>query len=72
MLDYTYTYHHNAKVVGFAPYFFSIVTFTTLGYGDIAPKDTIGQIAASAEVIMGYLTLGLLLSILAQTIARRS
>jgi hypothetical protein len=67
-----YTNNPTANVNGFAPYFFSIVTFTTLGYGDIAPKSVIGQVAASAEVIMGYITLGLLLSILADKIARRS
>jgi hypothetical protein len=39
--------------------FFSIVTFTTLGYGDFQPTPRMRLIAAS-EAIIGYLYLGLL------------
>lgn len=38
--------------------YFSVVTFATLGYGDITPKAGIGQIIVMAEVILGYITLG--------------
>jgi tetratricopeptide (TPR) repeat protein len=44
--------------------YFSVVTFTTLGYGDILPIGTAGQIAVIAEVIFGVLSLGLLLATL--------
>jgi hypothetical protein len=56
----------------FTPYYFSIVTYTTLGFGDVRPATLAGEIIVSSEVILGYTTLGLLLSVLAQSIARRS
>jgi hypothetical protein len=56
----------------FTPYYFSIVTYTTLGFGDVRPATLAGEIILSSEVILGYTTLGLLLSVLAQSIARRS
>jgi len=58
----------------FAPFYYSIVTFTTLGFGDITPK--LGewglQMLVTAEVIMGYIMLGGLISIFANKLARRS
>jgi hypothetical protein len=56
----------------FTPYYFSVVTYTTLGFGDVRPATTLGEIIVSSEVILGYTTLGLLLSVLAQNIARSS
>jgi hypothetical protein len=56
----------------FTPYHFSNVTYTTLGFGDVKPTTLLGEIVVSSEVILGYTTLGLLLSVLAQNIARRS
>ena len=64
-------YKDSAKT-WFTPYYFSIVTYTTLGFGDVKPKTLIGELVVSSEVILGYTTLGLLLSVLAQNIARRS
>src|SRR6266851_7122825 len=55
---------------GFTPFYFSIVTYTTLGFGDVKPNNLPGEILVSAEVIMGYVTLGLLLAVLADKIAR--
>lgn len=57
---------------GFTPYYFSIVTYTTLGFGDVKPYSLGGEILVSFEVILGYVTLGLLLAVLAEKIARRS
>ncbi len=34
--------------------YWAIVTMTTVGYGDIAPQTTLGQIIASIMMIMGY------------------
>lgn len=34
--------------------YWAIVTMTTVGYGDIAPQTTLGQIIASFMMIMGY------------------
>jgi voltage-gated potassium channel Kch len=54
------------------PLYFSVVTFTTLGYGDVLPGGNVGKIVAGSEVLIGYVTLGLLLSVLANKLARRS
>jgi hypothetical protein len=56
----------------FTAFYFSIVTFTTLGFGDISPKTALGEIIVSSEVLVGYTMLGLLLSVLAEKVARRS
>jgi hypothetical protein len=50
------------RVTPFTPYYFSIVTYTTLGFGDVKPNNLAGEILVSVEVILGYLTLGLLLA----------
>lgn len=34
--------------------YWAIVTLTTVGYGDIAPQSALGQVIASAIMIMGY------------------
>jgi ion channel/pentapeptide repeat protein len=57
---------------GFAAFYFSITTYTTLGLGDVHPKTSLGEIVVAAEVTLGYLTLGLLLAVLADKVARRS
>ena len=64
--------HKDSANTWFTPYYFSIVTYTTLGFGDVRPATLAGEIIVSSEVILGYTTLGLLLSVLAQSIARRS
>jgi uncharacterized protein YjbI with pentapeptide repeats len=56
----------------FTPFYFSIVTFTTLGFGDITPKNLLGELIVSFEVILGYAVLGLLISVLADKVVRRS
>lgn len=56
----------------FAPFYYSIVTFTTLGFGDITPLNLAGQFAVVTEVILGYIALGILVSILANKVARRA
>ncbi len=55
-----------------SPFYYSVVTFTTLGYGDILPSSWFGEMLVILEVVVGYSTLGLLLSILANKVARRS
>ncbi len=34
--------------------YWAVVTLTTVGYGDIAPKSPLGQFLASLIMIMGY------------------
>jgi hypothetical protein len=52
--------------------YYSVVTFTTLGYGDIFPKTIEAAQWVTAEVIVGYIMLGGMISILATKLARRS
>ncbi len=52
--------------------YYSAVTLTTLGYGDILPVTPAAQLTAMSEVILGYLMLGGLLSIFANKMARRA
>ena len=52
--------------------YYSVVTFTTLGFGDISPLYISLQLIIMCEVIFGYIMLGGLISILAVKLARRS
>ena len=54
------------------PFYYSIVTYTTLGFGDVTPASVAGMLVVAAEVICGYVTLGLLIAILANKVARRA
>jgi hypothetical protein len=56
----------------FTPFYYSIVTFTTLGFGDVTPTNFWGEFWVTLEVILGYVMLGGLISIFANKIARRS
>ena len=56
----------------YTPFYFSVVTFTTLGFGDVQPADWVGQLYITLEVILGYVMLGGLISIFANKLARRS
>ena len=53
------------------PFYFSLVTLTTLGYGDVLPASEMGQALVMAEVTVGYLMLGGLVSIFSNKLARR-
>jgi len=52
--------------------YYSVVTFTTLGFGDVTPKTQVAAWWVMAEVIVGYVMLGGLISIFATKLARRS
>jgi len=52
--------------------YYSIVTFTTLGFGDIKPATVEGSFVVMIEVLLGYVMLGGLISILANKLARRA
>jgi len=49
----------------FSFYYYSIVTFTTLGFGDIVPNNMMAEIFVTIEVMLGYIMLGGLISIFA-------
>jgi uncharacterized protein YjbI with pentapeptide repeats len=53
-------------------FYYSIVTFTTLGFGDITPLTGLAAFFVVMEVITGYVMLGGLISILANKLARRA
>lgn len=55
-----------------SPVYYSVVTFTTLGYGDVLPGSTAAQIMVISEVILGYFSLGGMMSILSDKMARRA
>ncbi len=58
---------------GFKSYlYYSVVTLTTLGYGDIVPLTNRARFAVGVEVGLGYVMLGGLISIFANKLARRS
>ncbi len=45
-------------------FYYSVVTFTTLGYGDITPISLLEKVVGSLEVMIGYVMLGVFLTIL--------
>ena len=55
-----------------SPFYYSVVTLTTLGYGDVLPSTLGGQVVAMLEVSIGYVMLGGLLSIFSNKMARRA
>lgn len=54
------------------PYYHSITTLTTLGWGSVEPKTTAGFWWHTAENIMGYLMLGYLIAVIGDLLTRRS
>lgn len=56
----------------FSHIYHSIVTMTTLGYGDVIPMSIPAQIVVSLQVLSGYVMLGGLLAILTNKLARRA
>ncbi|MBW2408468.1 MAG: pentapeptide repeat-containing protein [Deltaproteobacteria bacterium] len=52
-------------------FYYSVVTFTTLGFGDIIPKTSTAALWVTLEVILGYVMLGGLITIFASKLSRR-
>lgn len=50
--------------------YFSIVTFTTTGYGDYHPQES-GRLLAASEALAGYIFFGLFVSLLASYFSRQ-
>ncbi|WP_022852725.1 pentapeptide repeat-containing protein [Thermodesulfatator atlanticus] len=77
VLFFAYLYHlvgvdYGKYPTPLSPLYYSVVTLTTLGYGDVIPNSLPGQIIAICEVITGYVMLGGLLAIFTNRIARRA
>jgi len=49
--------------------YFSAVTITTLGYGDITPQSTMGKYLAASEAVVGITLIGLFLTALAYVLS---
>ena len=55
------------------PWFVASMGFATLGISDLVePRNMFGQILMIGNVLAGFVTLGLLLSVLGNSFARRS
>lgn len=52
--------------------YFSVVTFTTLGYGDVLPGSGAAKILVASEVVLGYMALGGMLSIISTKMGQRA
>ena len=63
---------YGAYETSISPFYFSVVTLTPLGFGDVLPTTTTGQLLVMAEVVTGYVMLGGLLSILSNKMASRA
>ncbi len=63
---------YGAHETSLSAVYYSIVTFTTLGYGDVLPVSNAAKMLALSEVVLGYVSLGGLLSILSNKLARRA
>lgn len=55
-----------------SPLYFSVVTFTTLGFGDALPTSPVSQLTVMIEVFLGYFMLGGLLTLLSNKMGRRA
>lgn len=55
-----------------SPLYYSVVTMTTLGYGDALPASVAAQVVAMIQVLIGYIMLGGVLSIFATKMGRRA
>lgn len=68
LLDYfsaTSMFAHYSARSGFFDYvYFSITTFTTLGYGDIVPITIPEKIIVGCEVLLGFTMLGVLINLI--------
>lgn len=51
--------------------YFSIITWTTVGYGDIQPLGWVRAVAAS-EALIGYMIMGLLVGVVVSMVQRNS
>ena len=46
--------------------YFSVITMTTVGYGDFVPADTYSRIIAATQALMGYFVLGISITAMTQ------
>jgi hypothetical protein len=71
---YAWVYYHNNMILGSdgeyeSALYFSFVTWTTLGYGDLKPTES-GRSLAASEAFIGYLFMGVLVALAYSIIER--
>jgi hypothetical protein len=62
---------HNRQELGFDLVYFSFVTLTTMGYGDILPATRISRMLAATEAVIGQIYLAVLVARLVSLYAMR-
>ncbi len=62
------TTNNNEQITLPLALYFSIVTWTTLGYGDITPVRGLGRFLASSEALFGYINMAVLIAILGKAV----
>lgn len=55
-------YEYNGSLFDY--FYFSVVTFTTLGYGDIVPVTLIEKLVVGFEVLLGFTMLGIFINLI--------
>lgn len=60
----------STQVTGFSNFYFSFITITTLGFGDIIAKKGVGEFVVTLEVLIGYMMLGVLMGIFTKKFIR--
>ncbi len=65
-----YSNHPADPVTGFSNFYFSFITITTLGFGDIIAKKGIGEFVVTVEVLIGYMMLVVLMGIFTKKFIR--
>ena len=53
-------------------FYFSAVTLTTLGYGNLTPSGTFSEVAATIEAIIGFMGFAVLAGVVASIILKRA
>lgn len=75
IIVYTMVFYFNSKGLGLDESFIdslylSLVTITTLGFGDITPSTDLGKIVTSSAALFGILMLGLFLNSLSHALSK--
>ncbi|BBM00434.1 potassium channel family protein [Microbulbifer sp. GL-2] len=66
LIDHASSSSHSEEIGLFESFYFSVVTATTLGYGDIKPTDWIGQLSTIVEVLFSIVIFGIFLNSLSE------
>lgn len=65
----TVVYHYVEKLTWLNSYYFSVITLTTVGYGDITPHTDFGKIFTTIYVLIG---IGIITTFISYTMRRRA